>query len=126
MCLRDQLDKIIAAAESGIDLKKVLYPVAVVAVEMTALPKDWAPPDRRDAQGCEVVEFAGDSCQCPTLVAVAPRQRPDVPSPTLAVGLPGARICQFRPIEERSIALGAVAEPIDQQEVDNLVLPGIR
>jgi hypothetical protein len=46
MCLRDQLYKIIATAESGIDLKEVLYPVAVVAVEMTALPKDWAQPGR--------------------------------------------------------------------------------
>src|SRR4030095_6086919 len=51
---------------------------------------------------------------------------PRCPSPRLSVGLLGARICQFRPIEERSIALGAVAEPIDPQEVDNLVLPGMR
>ena len=99
MCLGDELDQVLAGAESRIDVEEVLNAVPVVGVQMPALPKDWTQPHGRHAQALEIVELAGDTRQSSALVAIASGRRPAVPAPGLSVGLIGTGICRLRPIE---------------------------
>ena len=124
VCLTDELHQVIATAEARIDLEEVLDTVAVVGVQVAALPEDRAQPDSGDAQSLEIVQLAGNPGQCPALIAVTSRRRPGVPTPGFPVASVGRASVSLRPVEQRSHVLGTVTEPVDEQEVDDLVLPG--
>ena len=122
VCLSDELDQVFAGAESRIDVEEVLDPVAVVGVQMPALPEDRAEPDRGDAEAAEVVQFAGHATERAALEALPTRSGPGVPAPRLS-GDPRTCRGSIRAIQQRPAGFGRVAEPVDEQEVDDLVLP---
>jgi hypothetical protein len=57
MCGRDQINKVLTAAESRIDIQEILDSVPVVGIQMSALFEDGAEPYRRYAKPFQIAEL---------------------------------------------------------------------
>src|SRR5215217_7807261 len=93
---------------------------------MCTLPENGTQPHGGDAQRLQIVELARHSRQRATLKTITSGIRPSDPLPGLPIGLIRAGAGQVTSVEQWTRTLSSITEPIDQQEVDDLVLPGIR
>jgi hypothetical protein len=116
--LVDEKRQVVPVAEARIDVEKVLDRVAVVAVLVSALLEDGAQPQRRRAERLEIVELGDDAAQGAPLKAGAARFGPGSPVPYA-----GARGGEGTSIEQGALDFAAVAETVDEEEVEDLVLP---
>src|SRR5829696_6642014 len=123
MRLADELHEIVARPEPRIDLEEVLDAIAVVGVEMAALLEHGAEPDRGRAEVAQVVKLRGDAGDGAALPAAAPGPHPAVPAPARSggSGRPGRRAVVA--VEQRTRSLPAVAEAVDEEEVEHVVAP---
>ncbi len=119
----DEFDDVAPRAESRVDVEEMLDAVAVEGVEVAALLEHRAEPDRRDAELLQVVELGLHALDRAALPAVRSGLRPAVPAPALTV-MP-VRPCRgaVAPVEQRPRGFPAVAEPVHQQKIQELVPP---
>ena len=111
----DQIPKILERTETGVNFEEILDCVAVVSLEIRALLKDGVEPKAGDSQPLEVIKLALDAAECSTVEAQTR------PHPGGLVGRPIP--FGVRAVVERTLRFKAVAEPIRQDLVENMVLP---
>jgi hypothetical protein len=56
----DEIDQVLARAETRIDIEKILDPITMIGVEVPALPEYRAQPQCRDPEIGEIVQLARD------------------------------------------------------------------
>jgi hypothetical protein len=113
-----QFHEVGSVAQMGIDVEEILDGVAVVVVVVPALLENGTQPQRGHAETLQVVELGNHAAQVSPLPAVLPRVGPRRPIPAVA-----ARGSNSPAIEQRPLVLGAVAEAIDDEKIEDLVLP---
>jgi hypothetical protein len=119
---RHQIDQITAVAETGVYLQEILNAIAVISIEMAALLKDRAEPDRGHAEPFQIAQFGLDAPERATLPALPARLRPAVPAPGYSIYLWAGRV-EVPPIQGRSCCLLTIAEAIDQEKIKHLISP---
>src|SRR5262249_60891670 len=116
-------------AEVRVNVREVVYPVPRVAGLERALPEDRADPQGGDAEPPQVAELASEPLERSALPAAAGAEPRVVIDPAGVFGPVGRRAAGVdRPVLVVPVAarLPAVREPVQQQEVQDLVLPGDR
>src|SRR5262249_20195024 len=120
---------LLAGAEVGVHVEEVLDAVAVVARLEGDLPERRADPQGGDAEPPQVAELAPQPFQRAALPAAAGAEPgvvidpAGVLGPVQGCGAAGRRAVVVVPVAALLLAVG---EAVQQQEVQNLVLPGGR
>src|SRR5581483_4375043 len=125
--------EIIACAKVRIDIKEVLYPVAVVGLLKSDLLEYGTDPDRGDAHALQIADLRCDSVQSaanPDCSGVVPFLR--VRGSLNCISVVGGGIEKRRSAYGRKVAvvvevalLVAIGESVGKEKIKNLIFPGL-